>query len=103
MKQSDIAKLINLIAATICLMVIGAAYDMLVGARYAVSVRTLERIRVGTSADEVKKMIGEPTQIYDFGDGNIWWAYYRQNSWGVVYVIFDTNKMFIRYEIDSFL
>ena len=63
-----------------------------------VGVRLLQKLRVGASQNDVSALLGSPTQV--MSDERTW-SYYRKDGRKTVYIFFDTNMLYSRYEIDD--
>lgn len=57
----------------------------------------LSAIKQGTSRDEVQAALGKPTSTYE---ANRKWAYSRPFGWSIVYIYFDAQGRFEKYEYD---
>jgi hypothetical protein len=68
--------------------------------RLPVDINALRRLRSGTKQDEIKRRFGPPQEMYELY-GEYRWFYYGTNSTKIVYVIFDTNMLYKRYEVDK--
>lgn len=80
---------------TVILLLIGAA--ILSFNRPPVDLEQLNSISVGSSKAEVKTVLGEPANAYD---NDRKWAYSRLFCWPIVYLYFDDNDRFSRFEYD---
>jgi hypothetical protein len=58
----------------------------------------LRNLPVGASKQEVSTLLGSPTQIMT--DNRIW-SYYRPDGRKTVYIFFDTNMLYSRYQVDD--
>lgn len=65
--------------------------------RPPVHMTKLTAIKQGTSREEVQASLGKPTTTYE---ANRKWAYSRPFGWSIVYVYFDEQGRFEKYEYD---
>jgi outer membrane protein assembly factor BamE (lipoprotein component of BamABCDE complex) len=88
------------------LLGIVAAVFLLAGAAVAlnwtfnrppVQVAKLNSIKQGTTREEVQSALGKPTNTYE---ANRKWAYSRPFGWSIVYIYFDEQGRFEKYEYD---
>lgn len=65
--------------------------------RPPVQVEKLNAIKQGATREEVQSALGKPTNTYE---ANRKWAYSRPFGWSIVYVYFDEQGRFEKYEYD---
>jgi hypothetical protein len=65
--------------------------------RSPVPMAQLRAIKQGTPRDAVQATLGKPTNVYE---SNRKWAYSRPLGWSIVYIYFDENGRFEKYEYD---
>lgn len=65
--------------------------------RPPVPMSKLKAIRQGAVREEVQAALGKPTNIYE---ANRKWAYSRPFGWSIVYIFFDDQGRFEKYEYD---
>jgi hypothetical protein len=65
--------------------------------RPPVHMNKLKAIRQGSSREEVRAALGSPTSSYE---ADRKWAYSRSIGWSIVYVYFDEQGRFEKYEYD---
>ena len=65
--------------------------------RPPVNLRRLEKIAIGTSREEVLRILGHPKASME--DNRIW-AYGKPSGWSIVYVYFDKDGRFLKFEYD---
>lgn len=89
--------LLGIVAAV--LLLAGAAFVALCWAFNwpPVQVEKLNAIKQGTTREEVQSALGKPTHTYE---ANRTWVYSRPFGWSIVYVYFDEQGGFEKYEYD---
>lgn len=92
------------VTGVIGIMVIFAAgvigFQMWESHRFPVKLNDLRKLKPGATQENVKRLFGNPQDVHDlYGDHR--WCYYRTNSSEIVYVIFDTNLLYVGYELDD--
>ncbi len=65
--------------------------------RPPVRMKKLEAIKRGATREEVQSAIGKPTNVYE---ENRKWAYSKPTGWSIVYVYFDEQGRFEKYDYD---
>lgn len=65
--------------------------------RPPVRMAKLTAIKQGTTREDVQAALGKPTSTYE---ANRKWAYSRPLGWSIVYVYFDEQGQFEKYEYD---
>lgn len=85
--------------ALIAIILLGAAMLILNWAfeRAPVDMAKLQSIKPGARQEEVRAALGKPTDVYD---SNRKWAYSRPLGWSIVYIYFDEQGRFSKYEYD---
>jgi hypothetical protein len=87
-----------LVSSAVGVAIVAISISAWQAARLPVNRGGLKRLRPGNSQSEVRRVLGAPTQIWT---DNMTWSYSAQKSRYIVYVIFDTNLLFKRYELDD--
>lgn len=86
----------GILAAILLLASAAVALDWMVN-RPPVRMTTLNAIKQGATREEVQAALGKPTKSYDT---NRKWAYSKPFGWSIVYVYFDEQGRFEKYEYD---
>jgi outer membrane protein assembly factor BamE (lipoprotein component of BamABCDE complex) len=67
-------------------------------ARLPVRTAALKSLRPGASQDEVLRILGAPYQVWS---DNRTWSYSKESRARIVYVVFDANLRYERYDVDD--
>jgi outer membrane protein assembly factor BamE (lipoprotein component of BamABCDE complex) len=94
------AALLYAIVAIILVTAGPFAFQLWKSHRFPVNASALQTLKPGATEGDVKRVLGPPKTVHDlYGDHR--WCYYRTGGTRILYVVFDTNKLFKSYELDD--
>jgi len=84
---------------SVCLLSIVVGFSCFLWfSRLPVREGKLQSIPIGAPQAEVLKLVGKPTQVWS---DNRTWAYWKTNGSITVYLKFDSNMLFMGFELDN--